>query len=447
MNADRIDYDDEPSRPTRARFVLALWLCGLSAVLYLDRICMSQASVPIQEELGLNKTQMSYVLMAFSLAYGLCEVPTGRMGDRFGSRSVLTRIVIWWSIFTGLTGACSGLLTLMIVRFLFGAGEAGALPNAARVIARWYPVHERGRVQGLMLAAAQFGAVLAPVGAGFLIECLGWKWSFGVFGLVGVVWAIGFWWWFRDDPAEHSGVNAAELAVIHADLPPRTLEPGPVPWARVFSNRGILVLGLIMILGAFYTYFFYSWFSNYLRDARGMSNMRAGALVSIVLAGSAVGMLFGGWLADQIPKWSSNPIDARRYLGVVCYLVASGSLFLGIRCDDSMALAVLWGVSFCSMHITLPNWWSVAIPQCGRHVGALFGLMNGVGVIGAMASQLFAGVFADLREKAGYSGRERWDPMFDVYCIGLVLSAVAWWCYRYRPLEPEITSIPAGESA
>ena len=163
--------------------------------------------------------------MAFSLAYGLCEIPTGRMGDRFGSRTVLTRIVVWWSIFTGLTGACSGLLTLVIVRFLFGAGEAGAFPNAARVIARWYPVHERGRVQGVMLAAAQFGAVLAPVGAAQLIEHLGWRWSFGVFGLLGVAWAVGFWWWFRDDPAEHSAVNAAELAVIHAGLPPRTLEP------------------------------------------------------------------------------------------------------------------------------------------------------------------------------------------------------------------------------
>ena len=189
MTNDRIDS------PTRSRFVLGLWLCGLSAILYLDRICMSQAIVPIQKELGLTNSQISYVMMAFTLAYGLFEVPTGRMGDRFGSRNVLTRIVLWWSLFTGLTGACSGFLTLLLVRFLFGIGEAGAFPNAARVIARWYPVRERGRAQGAMLAAAQFGAVLAPVGAAWLIENVGWRGSFAVFGSLGVVWAIGFWLW------------------------------------------------------------------------------------------------------------------------------------------------------------------------------------------------------------------------------------------------------------
>ena len=169
---------DRPD-PTRARFILALWLCGLTGILYLDRICMSQAVVPIQRELGLSNTEISYVMMAFTLAYGLFEIPTGRMGDRFGSRTVLTRIVLWWSVFTALTGACSGLITLLIVRFLFGVGEAGAFPNAIRVIARWYPLRERGRIQGVMLASAQFGAVLAPVGAAWLIETLGWRWTFG----------------------------------------------------------------------------------------------------------------------------------------------------------------------------------------------------------------------------------------------------------------------------
>src|SRR5947208_12123409 len=112
-----------PDRTTRARFVLALWLCGLSTVLYLDRVCMSQAVVPIQRELDLTNTQVSYVLMAFTLAYGLFEVPTGRLGDRRGSRAVLTRIVVWWSVFTALTGACSGFLTLLLVRFLFRSEE------------------------------------------------------------------------------------------------------------------------------------------------------------------------------------------------------------------------------------------------------------------------------------------------------------------------------------
>jgi MFS family permease len=425
--------------PTRARFVLALWLCGLSTILYLDRICMSQAVEPIQLEFKLSNTEMSYVMMAFTLAYGLFEVPSGRMGDRYGSRSVLTRIVIWWSVSTALTGAVTGFVTLLLVRFLFGVGEAGALPNATRVIARWYPLHERGRIQGVMLSFAQFGAVIAPVGAAFLIGQLGWRWSFSVFALLGVVWAVGFWRWFRDDPAEHPSVNAAELNIIQNNRPIATLVHTPIPWRAVRTNRGIIVLSGIMICSAFFTYFFYSWFPKYLTNARNFSNHEAGRIASLVLAGSAAGTLLGGWLADRVPRWSSNPLAARRYLSVTCYLVAALCLYLGIHSDNPITLTAMCGASIFAMHVTLPNWWSVAIPQCGRHIGSLSGLMNGCGAIGAILSQWFVGIYSDSRAAEGYSGRAQWDPMFDIYVGILLLAGVAWWSYRLRPLE-EVTA-------
>ena len=423
-----------PLRPTRARFVVVAWLCTLAGVLYLDRICMAQALPFIQEEFKLSGTAVAVVLMAFTLAYGLFEVPSGWLGDRIGARSVLTRIVVWWSLFTALTGATTGFVTLVLVRFLFGAGEAGAFPNSARVISRWFPLGERGRVQGLLLTVAQLGGVAAPTLAARLIDLLGWQWTFVAFGLVGVVWAAGFWWWYRDDPSGHPGVNAAELAVIRADVPPPVADPGPVPWRAVFTNRGVLVLGLVMIVGAFYTYFFYSWFPKYLRAARDVENIEAGYLASFVLAGSAVGVFVGGLIADRITGRTADPVRARRLLGVACYLTAAGCLFAGARCEDSIVTSGLFAAAFCAMHLTLPNWWSVAIPQCGRHVGALFGLMNGVGVIGAMASQGFVGVFIDWREGLGFTGRARWDPLFDVYVGVLALGAGAWWLYRYRPL-------------
>jgi MFS family permease len=188
------------STMSNARFQVLGVLCLLSGVLYLDRICISAAIDSIQSDLNISNTQTSYFLMAFTLAYGLFEIPTGRWGDRLGARRVLTRISLWWSAFTALTGACTGLWSLVTVRFLFGAGEAGAFPNMARVMSRWFPDHERGRAQGVLLAASQVGGALAPFLAAVLIQAIGWRLTFVAFGSVGAVWAAGFYLWFRDDP-------------------------------------------------------------------------------------------------------------------------------------------------------------------------------------------------------------------------------------------------------
>ncbi len=427
-------HSDTPP-PTRARFVLVIWLCGLSSILYLDRICMAQAVKPIQDELGLSNTEISLVAMAFTLAYGLFAVPVGRWGDKSGPRSVLTTIVFVWSLFTALTGAATGVITLIAVRFFFGAAEAGAFPNAAKVMSRWYPINERGRVQGVMLSFAQVGAIIAPAAAAYLIEGAGWRWAFFAFGLLGVAWASGFWFWFRNDPAEHRGVDAAELATIRATAETRTDDPGPVPWRAVVVNRGIIVLSCIMILGAFFTYFFYTWFPKYLMTARGVENVRAGWLTSLVMAGSGVGMLLGGWLADRIPRRFADPIRGHRYLSMSGFLIAAVCMFIGTRCDDPNVLAGFWTAAMCAMHVQLPNWWSVIIPQAGRHVATLFGLTNGLGVIGAMVSQGFVGIYTDRQKSLGYTGRDAWDPLFDVYVVVLIGGAVAWWFYRYTPLE------------
>lgn len=429
-------------RPTRARWIVLAFLCGLSSILYMDRICFSKAVTPLQEELGLDKSQLGSIMLAFTIAYGIFEVPIGRWGDRTGARRVLTRIALSWSLFTALTGACFGFWQLVVVRFLFGAGEAGAYPNTARIFSRWFSDAERARAQGLVLACAQVGSIVAMPVAGYLVEWGGWRTMFVTFGTLGVFWAIAFYLWFRDDPAQHKAVNAAERRLIGETRAKPVSRHDPIPWGLVSVNRSIWLLASIMVFGAFYSYFYYSWFPNYLEEARGLTNLQSGWLTALPYVGTTGGTLLGGAIAG----WAFRDPDRRdravNMVGGLSYLLAAVSLWIAIRCDDPVWLVSIAAISCASFASVQPLWWSCAIAVTGRHVGSLFGLMNMAGLLGAGASQLFVGIFADWRKSLGYVGRDQWDPIFIVYVVILLAGATCWALYRTRPVEPEETASP-----
>jgi len=308
--------------PTRARRTVLALLCSMAFVLYLDRVCIGQAATAIQRDLGLSDTRMGFVFAAFTLAYGLFEIPAGRMGDRFGARRILIRIVVWWSLFTALTGASLGFLTLLATRFLFGAGEAGAYPNAARILARWFPARERGRAQALLVLGGLAGAAVAPAFASRLIEAIGWRWTFACFGAAGALWVLAFAARFRDDPARDPAVNALELQEIDAGSALGTEAVGPTPWRAALGHRTLWRLGGITVAVAFTLYFFYSWYPKYLQEACGASSTDAGLWASAVLAASAAGNFLGGFGADWCLRRPS-PLAWRRRLG-------AGSCALGV---------------------------------------------------------------------------------------------------------------------
>lgn len=411
--------------------VLAV-LCLLSGVLYLDRICISQALPSIARDLKLSHTEKSYILMAFTLSYGLFEVPTGRWGDLIGGRRVLTRISLWWSTFTALTGACTGLYSMITVRFLFGAGEAGAFPNVARVLSRWFPDSERGRAQGILLAASQAGGAVAPLVAARLIAVIGWRWTFVVFGAVGVVWAIGFWRWFRDDPAEHPAVNAAEVAHIGRRATAGHVH-GAIPWAAVLRNPSVWMLSILMSFASFNSYIYFSWFQTYLIEGRGVAETRTGSMASTVLAFSAVGTFFGGVVLDYVVHGAG--VSRRRIVGGLAFFSAATSLSMALMSEDPWTATLFTALSCFLTQATQPLWWSCAIGISGRHVGALFGLMNSCGVIGALSSQYLVGAVADWLGKLKYTGRAQWDPIFFGNVGVLIVAGLLWSCFRFVTVE------------
>ena len=323
----------------------------MALVLYLDRVCIAQALVPMKREYGWSNTQASLVLMAFTLAYGLYEIPTGRLGDLYGSRGVLTRIVVWWSFFTALTGALpdftyiavlayvpivfNSLLLMVLVRFWFGAGEAGAIPNAARILMHWFPNSERGRMQGLFQGSMHVGGQRADPGGRLSkpragvgrLRFLGWASPGPVFS-----------GWFRDKPAEHDAVNQAELQLT---MPPDDGHGhGAVPWSEAFSNVNVWLLGVTIILSAFNSYFFFSWYSTYLQEGRAVDNVLAGRLAGIALLGATIGSLVGGMLADRITRRAADRYRARRLLCLSAFFAAAAMLYASVLADEPIVSAI-----------------------------------------------------------------------------------------------------------
>src|SRR5262245_49157724 len=269
------------------------------AIAYLDRVCIAIAAPAIQADLTLSDAQMSLVFSAFTLSYALFEVPSGWLADRFGARIALSRIVVWWSAMTAATGLTGSFASLASVRFLFGIGEAGAFPSTARIYARWLPVRLHGRLFGVLLAAAAMGGAATQPIVAKLLGLVGWRWSFALFGVVGVVWAIAFWVWFRDDPRAHPAVSPAEVELIAAGGG-SSLPHAPVPWRALVANRTLV--GLCgMYVGAIYGwYFFITWLPTYLIRARGYTLADVGWAAALPLFGIAVGVLAGGWVSDHL---------------------------------------------------------------------------------------------------------------------------------------------------
>ena len=413
-------------RPTQARLGVLVLLCAMAFILYVDRVCIAQAMPQIQKSFGLTDTNTSLVLMAFTLAYGLFELPAGHWGDRYGSRRVLTRIVVWWSAFTALTAYCTGFWSLLAVRFLFGAGEAGAYPNSARVIARWFPLAERGRMQAVFQAASLLGGAVSPAIVAYLIEWKDWRTPFLLFGALGMVWAAVFYAWFRDDPSEHPRVNAAEeRLLLECATSPRDQHPS-LPWWEVLTHPAIWLLIVVVSCASFNSYLYFSWYPKYLQAGRGVSQTESGVLASVVLTGATLGTMLGGWLVDRLARAKRLTVGNRRAIGCAMFTAASILLVISKQFDNARISAVFAALSCFVMFTQQTVWWSCACQVAGRYLGALFGLMNGMGGVGAMSSQFFFGWFGDYQKARGLTGRDQYDPAMWVYAAVLLLGAFAW---------------------
>lgn len=402
------------ARPTRARHII-LWLTVLLyMVTYFDRVLISTAMPTIQKEFGFSIETVGLIFAAFQISYALFQIPGGWLGDVIGPRRMLTTIVMWWSVFTAFTAMSWSASSMIVMRFLFGMGEAGAFPNATRSLSRWMLPAERGWAQGVTHAGARLGAAITPFMVAYLIYHFGWRMPFYLFALVGVVWAGVWYWYYRDNPAEHKGTNDAEREIIHAALgasPKRRA----IPWGAILSSPQMWILAATYFCYGYAINMFLAWFPKYLEAARGMSLTQMGLFASLPLAAGVIGDIAGGWFSDEIIKKTGRIKFARQSVAIAGFLIAAIACPFAVLEPDPYISALLFGIAVFGLELVVGNAWAVSLDIGGNFAGSVSSVMNTAGNIGGT---IVAGATGFIVASYG------WDMSFYVVSILAVIGAV-----------------------
>jgi MFS family permease len=389
---------------------------ALAIIQYVDKVCMSQAAPSVQKDLHLNSEEMGWVFGAFTLAYALFEIPAGYLGDRYGPRRVLLRIVVWWSFCTAVIGRMWSWGSLVIVQFLFGAGEAGAFPNLTKAFNRWLPPAERSRAQGIMWMSARLGGAFTPMLVYLCLQYVTWRTAFLLFGLPGVIWAVLFFLWYRDDPRTHPQVNAAEATLLPVEE--TSGSHFKAPWKALFTSRTVWCLCGQYFACSYSFWFFITWFPTYLLDARGFDVKHSALLAGTPLFVGAFGSLLAGWISPILGRRFASVANVRRGVGAAGALGGAALLVLATWLTPPyLAVAVIALVAFCN-DIQMPGAWTACMDVGGKSVATLSGTMNMMGNVGGFVSPIVCGYIVK------HTGQ--WHLAFYVTAAAYLLGAVCW---------------------
>jgi len=412
------------------RYLVIFGTFLLSSLLYVDRACISAAKDPIWKDLDFNDTQWGWIMGAFSLGYALCQTPAGLFADRFGPRRLLTSVVAFWSIFTCLTGAAWNFSSMLVARFLFGAGEAGSFPGCARAYYSWLPLSERGLAQGINFSGSRLGAALAMPLVAWMIGRIGWRPTFLMLGGIGFAWALFWYLWFRDEPSDHPGISDAERELILSGRQSSGNDDAEKPrlTADALIRSRNMWLAMVQYICSNFTFFFaISWSFPYLKRTYALTDVEAGLYSAIPLLCGAVGNWVAGTTVDRIyrnGRWRLS----RQLPAIVGFLLGAAGLIGTQYVDSALGYALFLSIAIFGADMTLSPSWAFCM-DIGRHnAGAVSGTMNMAGNLAAFATTL---AFPYLQQWTGST-----TPFFMTAAALNVVAVAAWIMMRpERPLE------------
>ncbi|MEO8361976.1 MAG: MFS transporter [Vicinamibacteria bacterium] len=423
-------------KPTRVRYQVVGLSVLLAMVTYLDRACLGKLAPEIMRDLGLSLIQMGTVFSAFSFAYALFEIPTAWWADREGTRSVLTRIVLWWSTFTMATAGAFSHGSLLVTRFLFGAGEAGAWPCVARTFSRWVPKRELGTMKGVFFAGAYLSGGLTPPLVVIMMQFMSWRMILVCFGFVGFAWVAAWLRWFRDDPASHRGVNAAELELINASR--HAVAPvvaGWDYWRVLLRQRNIRALCIMYVPNCVTFYFCITWLPTYLHERHGFDANALGIVSGLPLFLSVATQFLGGFFSDRIARRHGLRIG-RQVPGVIGYGLAAIFTLGAALATAPITAAVLIALATASCMLTTAAAWGTCVDIGREHSAVVSATMNTAGQFGAIVSPMIV----------AYSVERFHDWNLPLYLLSglFVVGAVCW--FFIDPEKPVFATSVSGNA-
>jgi MFS family permease len=413
--------------PTRVRYWVLVFTVTLAVITYIDRVAISFALPYIGQDLDLSSIQKGWVLTAFALAYSLFEIPGGFLGDWMGPRRVILRIVLWWSFFTAATGWAWNFASLVTARFLFGAGEAGCFPNLTKMFTVWLPARERVRAQGLMWMSARWGGAFTPPLAAAVIVWVGWRHAFEMFGVLGILWAVAFFFWYRDNPLDNPKLNQAERDLLRGA--PKVLGHSAAPWRKLVSSGRVWLLCWQYFFLSYGWYFNITWLPTYLREARGMDVAQAALFGVLPLFMGGLGNPVSVFLGERLLRWTGSVDRNRRIVASVGYAGACTFLMVTTYMQDARAAVISIALASFFNDLAMPPSWAATMDMGGRFAGTLAGAMNSWGNLGGAVAPAVIGYVLSWTHN-------NWNVAFYISAI-LYAAAIPCWIFldSVTPLE------------
>ncbi len=397
-------------KASRTRYSIVALAIALAILSYVQRVAISQAAGPISHDLHLNKAQMGLVFGAFGLSYALFEIPIGLLGDKIGVRRVLMQIVLGWSLFTALTGAAWSVMSLWVIRFLFGAGEAGCFPILTRMLSMWLPARERVTAQGMLWAFARWGGAFTPPLVLIAIGLFGWRYSFVAFASLGLVWCAVFWFWFKDNPRQHTSVNDAERELLEGSRVMMTHHAGQKKWLSLLLTPEVAILCLQYFCVSFTWYFYITWLPTYLREGRGQTAGHAAALSVLPLLFGGFGALLTGIAPVRIP---------RRRIALVGLLATAFMLFVFLHTKTILVAMLCMAVASLCSDLTMPISWDACVEIGGSYTATVAATMNMLGNLAGFVMPVVGGLI--LQKTAG-----NWTALIHLMILSDVIAGLSW---------------------